>query len=546
MVTESSTTLSGYGTYTKEVLSRLHNSGKYEVAELASYIHVGDPRLRDIPWKVYANDVPHNDPRKQYLNENPVNQFGAWRLERVLLDFKPDIVFDIRDPWMLMFEGQSPLRKYFHWVIMPTCDSAPQQEEWIDSFMQADKVFAYTDWGVETLSKESSNLINIDKSAPPCADINIFKPVVNKFEHRRSIGFSPDMFIVGTIMRNQRRKLFPDLMEAFNLYLQKCIDNKRKDLAEKSFLYFHTSYPDIQGSWNLPRLIKEHGLGHKILFTYICKNCRAIFSSLFQDGRTVCNRCSAVAAILPNVGDGLSQPELANIINTFDAYVQYATCEGFGMPQVEAAACGIPVFSTDYSGMTDVVRKVNGYPIKVQRMVRVVEEDAYKALPDNQDFADKLFKFACLSHSERLQKGQEAREGVEEHYTWDRTAKIWSDYFESAQLTGTQGKWDAPPEYMAVRTNLNNPPPNLTNEQFVSWAIFHTIGEKHLHSLMALDMVRSLNYEMILGSRQPYTRQHVIDKLVSMVNNNNHLEDARCGRLPLMPEDYIEFANRKR
>ena len=34
----------GYATYAREVLSRLHASGKYEIAEFASYGKDGDPR----------------------------------------------------------------------------------------------------------------------------------------------------------------------------------------------------------------------------------------------------------------------------------------------------------------------------------------------------------------------------------------------------------------------------------------------------------------------------------------------------------------------
>lgn len=546
MVTESSNTLSGYGTYTKEVLGRLHATGKYEVAEFAGYAMLQDPRVRQIPWKVYVNDVEPNDPRKAQLNEQPINQFGAWRFDRVCLDFKPDIVFDIRDPWMLMFENQSPLRKYFHWVIMPTCDSSPQQEEWIDHFMQADRVFGYSDWSVDTLRKESGGLIKLERSAPPGVDPNIFKPVPNKFEHRRQLGFSSDLFIVGTIMRNQRRKLFPDLIDAFKLYLKKCVDGGKPELAQKSFLYFHTSYPDVQGCWNLPRLIKESGIGHKILCTYICRNCNTISVSLFQDAKTVCNRCNSVSCIMPSVANGLSQQDLASILNLFNVYVQYATCEGFGMPQVEAAACGLPVFSTDYSAMCDVVRKLNGYPIRVERFMRAVEEDAYKALPDNQDFADKLFKFASMSQSEQTAKGQEARAGVEEHYLWDKTCKIWESYFDKAELTGTQGKWDSPPQFLANNIDKNNIPEIQSNEDFVQWAIMNTIGHEYRNSLMAMDMSRSLNYEMVLGSRAPYSRDHVIDKLISMVNNHNIAEQARCGMIQLPDEDYLQFANRKR
>ena len=54
---------------------------------------------------------------------------------------------------------------------------------------------------------------------------------------------------------------------------------------------------------------------------------------------------------LSNVKNGVSYEDLSSIVNLFDLYTQYANCEGFGLPYVEAAACGVPVCGTDYSAM---------------------------------------------------------------------------------------------------------------------------------------------------------------------------------------------------
>jgi glycosyltransferase involved in cell wall biosynthesis len=48
------------------------------------------------------------------------------------------------------------------------------------------------------------------------------------------------------------------------------------------------------------------------------------------------------------------------IYNLFDLYIQYHNSEGFGIPVIEAAACGTPVIATDFSAVCDVVRKVDG------------------------------------------------------------------------------------------------------------------------------------------------------------------------------------------
>src|SRR6185312_14484588 len=105
----------------------------------------------------------------------------------------------------------------------------------------------------------------------------------------------------------------------------------------------------------------------------------------------------------------VSREVLAAVINTFDAYVQYSVCEGFGMPMVEAAACQIPVFAVDYSAMSDVVRKVKGFPVRVERFFRDRDTGARRALPDNGDLVEGLVKFFSSPRELRARWGYEAR-----------------------------------------------------------------------------------------------------------------------------------------
>ena len=266
MVNETSHALSGFGTYGKELLHRLVDMDKYEIAEFASSGHLGDSRDAHVRWRYYPNAVGESDDRYAEYKTKPTFEWGEWRFERVLLDFKPDIVFDIRDPWMFRWQAQSPLRPFFHWAIMPTVDSSPQEDKWISSFLEADGVFTYSDWAIDVLNKQSDNRIKIQQPAYPGVDLNIFKPVKDKRQHRIEHGCDPDAFIIGTVMRNQKRKLYPDLFAAFRQFLNQA----PPELAKKTFLYVHTSYPDYAG-WDIPGLLKEFELGSKVIFTYICQ-----------------------------------------------------------------------------------------------------------------------------------------------------------------------------------------------------------------------------------------------------------------------------------
>jgi len=543
MCGEASHKLSGFGTYSNEVLSRLVDTGKYEIAEFATYGKIGDAADESVRWRYYPNEVHPKDPQYKLYKSRPVHQFGEWRFERVLLDFKPDIVWDIRDYWMLSYEGASPLRKFFHWCIQPTVDSAPQKEDWIETYLEADSVFSWSDYGGEVLRKEGNGKIKYCGSAPSGVDIEKFCPPKSKQQHRRDMGFFDDVFIVGMVGRNQIRKLYPDLFHAFRIFCDKYA-NIDKELVKKTYLYVHLSYPDL--GWPIPELIKEFGIGHKIICTYICQKCQKPFCSFWQDAIAVCPHCNLPTGLLPTVGKGLTREQLASVYKLFDLYIQYAICEGFGMPQVEAAACGVPVMAVDYSAMADVVRKVSGTPLKVQRMFRELASMSYRALPDNEYCADAIYKFLSKPESLKKRQGIKARKAVEKYYTWEKTAKIWEDHFDSIELTGKQGKWNSEPaDVFQVPSSI---PQGLTNSQFADWLVRDVIKRpEFINTFHTMKLVRDLNYGCILinGKPQPISREKIFKNYQVIAKNHNHCEHGRCGMIPLDQTDYIEYANLK-
>jgi len=556
MVGESSHLSTGYGVYARNVLSRLHATGKYDIAELACYAHFSMPELQNVPWRVYGN-LPSGNDKAEIDRYNPdaypINQFGSWRYEEVLLHFQPDIVFDIRDFWMLNFEETSPFRDFYHWSIMPTVDSSPQEEQWIGTFCGADSVTTYTDFGNKTLKRQAGDKINLFERCSPGADLKIFQPIVNKAAHKQLMGFGADTIIIGTVMRNQKRKLFPDLFEAFQKFL-----DTQPALAKKAFLYCHTSYPD--SGWDIPRMLKETGLGHKVLFTYICENCKFMFPSFFHDIRCACAKCGQFSAKLPTTQFGVSTEQLAAVYNLFDVYVQYAICEGFGMPAVEAAACGVPVMAVDYSAMEDVVRCTGGYPIKVERLFREAETHAYRAYPDNDHLLSSLAQFFGLPEPIRRKKGFQARQGVEKHFTWEHTAKVWETNFDSVKVPDTAKTWKSPPRLHKPATEV---PAKLSAEQLVNWGLVNVAGRPDLvNSYLAMRLIRDMHYghqmqgfgglylddASFLGQRPKFNKfgaSELLNSLVQMAESRNHWEQRRVGMIQMAKPDYIRYVESK-
>jgi len=543
MCSEASYLSSGFSGYARELLKRLYATNKYEVAEFASYAKVNDPRDSDIPWMLYANAPADNDPRSREYNSNSENQFGKWRFDRVLLDFKPDIVFDIRDYWMNSYQQYSPFRPYYHWVVMPTIDSEPQQETWIDTYISADAIFTYSDFGRDVIIKQSNGHANYIDTTSPGVDLLTFRPMIDEQkEIRKTFGVPEDAFVVGSVVRNQKRKLIPDLFDTIRL-----LKFKNPNLYEKTYLYIHTSYPDA--GWDIPQLLKEYDISNKVFFTYACKHCGNISSMLFSHVVAGCPRCGNKSMQLPSVNNGIRSEQLGHIINMFDLYVQYAICEGFGMPQVEAGACGIPVAAVDYSAMNDVVHKLKGFPIRVKRSFKELETQAIRVYPDNDHLIEIIENLEQQPQLLKKQKRQETRKLTEIYYNWDDIAKKWEKYFDSAKLTGLQGQWDKPLSPLSpIPPTVLEQTKDINHYNFV-YTILRQFLPNHsiVNSIIPLQMIRDLEYGYTQNGMQisPFTRQNVLDTFQTIISNHNFAQQAMINQDKLNTDDYIKYAHLK-
>lgn len=546
MVSEASFLSSGFGTYAKEILSRLHKTNKYQIAEFACYGKVNDPKDDEIHWKYYANAVDPNDPRHKEYNSSMENQFGRWRFERVLLDFKPDVVIDVRDYWMNSYQQYSPYRPYFHWILMPTVDSAPQQEEWIDTFLHADAVFTYSDFGRDTLAQQSNNAIKYIDTTSPGVNLDTFSYMSKEYRShfRQAFGIPNDAFVIGSVMRNQKRKLIPELFVAIKKFIHDLYRDKNP-LADKVYLYLHTSYPDA--GWDIPQLLKEYEIGNRVLFTYSCKHCKFYRPALYQHPASFCPRCGQKAFSMPNVSNGITQAELNTILNIFDIYVQYAICEGFGMPQVEAGSAGVPIASVNYSAMSDIIKNLNAFSIPVNQYFKELETKAIRVYPDNDELVKILYSYMSLPDILKEQKRFETRKLTEKHYNWDDIAKKWEKYLDNIELTGLHGKWDV---VLPKINPINEKEINMELSPYTNMVKIVS-GRMANHQLTSstvlLNIIRDLNYGFCINGlqTQPYGIKQAVDSINGIINNHNLAMDALANQDRLNKEDFIEYSEMK-
>ena len=360
-VGEASFLNTGFSTYYRELLPRLVATGKYEIAELGSYARQDDTRVQEFirgRWRFYGVMPTNEEEARAFQQPTPhprtrgqnTNQFGEYKFAHAVADFKPDIVIDIRDWWMLEFQERNIFRPWYKWLVMPTVDAEPQQEEWIQTYENANMVLAYSDYGIHTLRRQSSLAHNgkramkiFPKPMRPGVDIDAFKPV-DKKAIREHWNLAADVPIIGTVMRNQSRKLYPDLIDAFAMMKNKY---RGEPQVDKAILLIHSNWPDNVFSYDYPRHIyrlerydwmpnHKKGIRSDVmqsLYCYSCKQTSVTFAMNMwgrptQEGRVKmpCNYCGKTEASPPSTNIGFNRDDLAKLYNLMDLYVQCSIC----------------------------------------------------------------------------------------------------------------------------------------------------------------------------------------------------------------------------
>jgi glycosyltransferase involved in cell wall biosynthesis len=565
-VGEASFLNTGFATYYRELLPRLVATGKYEIAELGCYARQDHPEINSFinnRWKFYGVMPSTEDEARIFQQACPVprargqntNQFGEYKFDQVCADFKPDIVVDIRDWWMLEFQERSIFRDWFKWIVMPTVDAEPQSEEWIKTYENANIVLSYSDYGINVLSRQTSKIFGkpkmkiFPKPMRPGVDIKTFN-IINKAEAKEHFNISKDIPVIGTVMRNQSRKLYPDLIDAFARMKKRYQGDPTID---KAVLLLHSSWPDNAYSYDYPRHVyrldsydwidnHKRGIRGDILQTMFCWSCKqsSVTFAINLHGRPIdggriklpCPFCGKEEASPPNTSVGFDRKELAMVYNAVDLYVQCSICEGDGMPIQEAKACGTPTLAVDYTAMREKGVKPDyehlknetnyschhgGDIIKVQRYYYEPETSCKRALPDIDDLALKMKNI--LTDKQKIQKmSVDARECVEKNYNWDELYKQWEFVFDNVKINDRNTTWESPVQQIeaVARPEMPN---NLSDDQFIDWLYIEVLKYPMVDT--------SAKPMWISHLKQGVTRDALLTQFVSIANQQIDVSKTR-------------------
>ena len=372
----------GYGVQGKYLAEKLLKHG-VKVANLSNYGLEG--RVDTIRTK--HGDVKHY-PRGQVLYSEDVMQLWHKDFTKAFPELK-SYLFTLYDVWVynnLKFDGE-----IISWVPLDHITLPPL----VAKFLLRDQV---TPIAMSPHGKRQLDEAGIDSTyIPHAVDTKVFKPTdtYEGMPTREYLQVPEDAFLVSIVQANKangqiHRKALAEQFLAFGMF--------RKEYPN-SYLYLHMEPNKAFGGFDLPKLLKACGLDQSCVLM-------------------------ADSDILRT---GYPQEFLSAVYTASDVLLGCSYGEGFGVPVVEAQACGTRVITSGFAATQDLAGPdswiVGGQPFWDEA------QQAFFSIPFVQSMVEALKE----AHDAPKGASQEAitfAKQFDVDFVWDNYWKpFWSEKF---------------------------------------------------------------------------------------------------------------------
>ena len=416
----------GFGRNAKAVLSHLHKAGKYDIAHYCCGLPVGHPHLSRTPWKSIGC-LPNNEKDANELKKDPNLErsasYGAYYLDKVVAEEKPDIYIAAQDIWGVDFAINKPWFNKINSAIWTTLDSLPILPAAVEAAKKVKKYWVWSNFATKELHRLGCT--NVETLHGAVDDKSFFKlPDSERKDLRKRFSIDEKTFIVGFVFRNQLRKSVPNLIEGYKIWKQSNPE------AKNTKLLLHTHFGE---GWNILKLADEYGVSHsEILTTYVCKNCLNYEVRNFSGQDANCKLCSAEKSqITTNVGLGVSEEELNEVYNLMDVYCHPFTSGGQEIPIQEAKYAGLITLVTNYSCGEEMCEPdAHSLPLEWAEY-REHGTEFRKASTCPSSIAKQINKVFEMRPEKRKEMGEKGREWAVKHFSVESVCGQMEKYLDS-------------------------------------------------------------------------------------------------------------------
>lgn len=364
---------SGYGIQGRSLLPRLAElpefGGRENIAQFAWYGLQGGCHNVD-GFTIYpaGADAYGND-----IIESHVKDFGA------------NLLVSLIDVWVMHDTAQKVAPAL--WCPWLPIDHDPVPDPVLNSLRGAYMPLAYSRWGHEMLTNAGVENVYIPHGVEP--SIYRVLPEVDNVKRFKAEALRCTGHLTAIVAAN---KGYPD-RKAFQVQLRAWAEFA-KDKPDAR-IYLHTEPTPMYGGLDIPKLAQGIGIGDKV-----------IFPDRYQNFK------------------GLPPEFLAMVYNAADVYMCNSMAEGFGIPVIEAQACGTPVIVTDFSSLPELVRW--GYKIQPADMFWT-PMGAWQAWPDVRGITEALNELHAQWHDNgqhwHMPQRQQVSKTIHDEYSWDSIVK---------------------------------------------------------------------------------------------------------------------------
>ena len=307
----------GYGMQTQEIVNKLKGDG-HAVAIMANYGLAGTT----LEW----NGVPvMQQGMDAYSNDLTPAQIAWWLAQDPTV---PGLGITLYDVWVY----KSP-----QWDEIPIASWTPidhsvvpiEVKQWFDRKGKGKYAIAMSKFGEYELGQAGISKENLFY-APHSANLNIFKPTDSEIRKDLNIPAEAHLTMINSANKGLTpiRKCWAEMLLAWSTFAQKHPD---------AYLYIHTDMFGLANGVKIERLL--------------------------QAVNAPMDRVRVVPQF--EFRQGLSSEVLAKLYSAADVLLMTSRGEGFGVPAIEAQACGTPIIVTNWTAQPELVGsgwKVNGQP----------------------------------------------------------------------------------------------------------------------------------------------------------------------------------------